>query len=110
MTVLNRRITVERKTTAKDATMGSQTVTWSVLDVIWAERRDSLPSRSEAMRGGLEQARDQVRYRVRWRADIDSSMRVRDDGQTLQIVGSPAEIGRREYIEFTAERIKPAGT
>lgn len=106
---MDRRIIIRQKVVAKDA-VGAQAFTWTVLDTVWAERRDQSPSRSEAMRTGLEQRRDQVRYRIRYRSDVDSSMRVDDDGQVLQIVGGPAELGRREYLEFMAERISPAGT
>lgn len=106
---LDRRITLERKAQTKDS-VGAQVNNWTVHATVYAERRDQLPSRSEAMRGTLEQSRNQVRYRIRWRADVDSSMRVRDDGALLQIVGGPAELGRREWLEFTAERIVPAGT
>lgn len=106
---LSRRITIRRKVQTK-TTAGAQAFNWAVLDTVWAERRDSLPSRSEAMRTGLEQSRNQVRYRIRWRDDVDSSMRVDDDGQVLQIVGGPSELGRREFLEFMAERITPAAT
>ena len=104
---LDRRITIEQRAIAKNATTGAPTTTWSLLATVWAERRPVMPSRSEAVAQGLEQARNQVRYRIRYRAGVDSTMRIRDAGEILEIVGGPAELGRREYLEFMAEAKKP---
>lgn len=70
---------------------------------VWAEVVDMQPSRSESMRQGLVQGQSQTRVRIRWRSDIDSTMRIRDGVRTLQIVGGPAEIPRRQYLEVLCE-------
>jgi SPP1 family predicted phage head-tail adaptor len=106
---LNRRISIDQAVPGQDSA-GASAPTWTLLATVWAERRDGLPSRSESVRQGLEQARDQVRYRIRYRDDLDSSMRIRDGGDVLQIVGGPAEIGRREYLEFMCERYSTSGS
>ena len=116
--ILNRRITIERKTTTQDAVYGTPIVTWvplvtevgspAVAAKFWAEVQDVLPSRSEAVRQGLEVGRNQSRVRMRWRDDIDQSMRMTLHGDSdviYQIVAGPAEIkGRKNYIEFMVER------
>lgn len=104
---LDTRIRIERKIIGQDATYGTQTVTWSLLAVVWAEKRDVQPSRSEQVRQGVVQARDQTRFRFRYRDDIDSTMRILLEGETYEIVGGPAELGRREYTEVVCERLRP---
>ena len=115
---LTRLITVERQQVVQDANYGSQVVTWVPLAVLpgsppvaerfWAEVQDVLPSRSESVMQGLAVARNQTRVRIRWRNDIDSSMRITVHGDTdvvYQIVGGPAEIrGRRRMLEMICEK------
>ena len=115
---LTRLITVEQKQVVQDANYGSQVVTWVPLAVLpgsppvaerfWAEVQDALPSRSESVMQGLAVARNQTRIRIRWRSDIDSSMRITVHGDAdvvYQIVGGPAEIrGRRRMLEMMCER------
>ena len=94
---------------------GPEAGPWQRLDLVWAEVQDALPSRSEAVRQGLAQARNQTRIRMRWRSDVDSSMRIvvhGDDADTVyQIVAGPAEIGagRKREIEVVCERYSTAG-
>jgi SPP1 family predicted phage head-tail adaptor len=109
---LDRQITIERQVTRKDASFGTDIVDWQSITLnarLWAEVQDALPSRSEAVRHGLAVARNQTRIRMRWRNDIDSTMRVRvhGDGDDViySIVGGPAEIGgRKQFIEMVCER------
>lgn len=113
----NCQITVEYQAKTQDATYGTDIVSWQPLSVLpgspevaerfWAEATDMAPSRSEAVRQGLATARNQTRIRMRWRDDIDSSMRVivhRDSDVIYQIVGGPAMIGRKDTLEMVLER------
>jgi head-tail adaptor len=79
-----------------------------VAERFWAEVQDALPSRSEAVTQGLAVARNQTRLRMRWRDDINSSMRVTvhgDSDTVYQIVGGPADIdGRKSMIEMVLEK------
>lgn len=122
---LDRLVRIERKATAADpeyvapdAQFGTANDVWLPLVVLpgspveaadlWAQILDALPSRSESVQQGLEVARNQTRVRMRWRNDVDSSMRIveRDGRQrTLQIVGGPAELGRREFMELVCETV-----
>ena len=115
---LNRLITIERKQVVQDASYGTEVITWVPLAVLpgspavaekfWAEVQDVLPSRSESVQQGLALARNQTRIRIRWRNDIDSSMRITVHGDAdvvYQIVGGPAEIrGRRRLLEMMCEK------
>lgn len=115
---LNRQILVERQTKTTDATYGTDVVTWEPLSYLagspavgerfWAELQDEMPSRSESIRQGASVSRNAVRCRLRWRDDIDSSMRVTvygDSNTVYSIVGGPAEVGgRKQFIELLLER------
>ncbi len=114
----NRQITVEKRRTTQDSQYGTEVNTWvplvaypgspTVAVRFWAEVQDVLPSRSESVAQGLQVARNQTRLRMRWRDDIDSTMRVIVHGDSdtyYSIVGGPAEImGRKVAIEMVLER------
>lgn len=99
------RIRIEYPAKSKDSA-GAPVVTWTLLAAVWAEVRDDLPSRAEGNRAGLEQVRNPVRIRMRYRSDLNTSMRVRHGSRILQIVGGPAMIGRREWTEIICEEIR----
>ena len=115
---LDREITIERKHVTQDATYGTEVITWVplvaqvgspvVAQRFCAQVQDALPSRSERVKLGLEQAHNRTRLRMRYRTDIDSSMRVTVHGETdvvYQIVGGPAMIeGRQQFLELMLER------
>lgn len=105
---LDQLVVLQAKITTQDPTYGTELVSWSTIATVWAEVQDALPSRSEAVTLGLPVAKDQTRIRFRWRADVDSSMRVQihERGDAVyQIVGGPASVGgRREYTEIVCEK------
>jgi len=106
--ILDRRVNIEQKSVTQDTTYGTEVVTWALLATVWASVQDSLPSKSESVLQVLAVARNQVRVRTRYRSDIDSSMRITIKGDTdrvLQIVGGPAELGRRDGLEMMCEVI-----
>lgn len=119
---LNRRITIERKSVTRDA-MGGEAVTWvpiayapgspQVAARFAAQVQDVLPSRNESVQQGMAVAINQTRIRMRWRSDIDSTMRITVHGDSdviYQIVGGPAEIwGRKEGLEMMCEKFSAAG-
>lgn len=114
---LDRQITIESKSVTPDPVYGSEVVTWVPLSTVgsppvaeryWAEVQDVLPSRDEALRNGLVASCNRTRIRIRYRSDIDSSMRITVHGETdviYQIVGGPAIIaGRKTLIELFCEK------
>lgn len=107
---LDRRITIQQRSTTQDATYGTEVVTWTTLATVWAEIQDVMPSRDESLlNDALEVSKRRTRIRIRWRNDVDSSMRVLvtyPKARTLQIIGGPADIGgRRNYMELMCEEI-----
>ncbi|MGP1675926.1 MAG: head-tail adaptor protein [Burkholderiales bacterium] len=111
-------MTIEQKSVTVDSTYGTELVTWIPLvrdgvgsPIIavrfWAEVQDALPSRDERLTQGAVIASKRTRIRMRWRDDIDSSMRVTihgDSDEVYQIISPAAEIeGRKNMIEFMCE-------
>jgi len=116
---LDRLITVEVPPTGQESAYGTATGDWTALaylpgspavaEKFWAEVRDVRPSRMESAPGGLEMSKTRARLIMRWRDDIDSSMRVKLHGDTdtvWQIVGGPADVGmgRKKFIELAIEK------
>ncbi len=116
----DRQCTVEYEQTTPDPVYNTPTVTWLPLDGYepgspqiavrqWGRRKDVRPTRSEGVQQGLIVGRNQVGWFMRWRDDIDSSMRItlhEDRDTTYQIVAGPADYGgRKEEIEMVLERI-----
>jgi head-tail adaptor len=115
---LDRRVIVEKKVVTPDPVYGTELVTWAPLVVLpgsppvaaplWAKVEDARPSRSESVKQGLAVAKNQVTVTLRYRADINSAMRITEidaPSRVLQIVGGPAQIGRRKWIEVVCETI-----
>lgn len=101
---LNTLCQIEYKSVTQDATYGTESITWAVKAVVWAELQDILPSRAESVTNNINVAVNRTRVRMRYRDDIDSAMRFIARGFTYQFVAGPAMIGRNEYMEFVAER------
>ncbi len=101
---LNKRCRVEYPVTAKDPIYGSTVTTWQLKAVLWCSIQDVLPSRSEKIKNGLAIGAKQARLRIRYRKDLDSSMRIVIDGITYQIISDFAELGNKEYSEAMIER------
>jgi SPP1 family predicted phage head-tail adaptor len=104
---LDKRITIEQKSVTQDPNYGTEVITWATLaSRIPANVQDALPSKSESVANGIRIATQPARIRIRYRASITSDMRVTIHGATdrvCQIVGGPAEIGRREWLEMVVE-------
>lgn len=104
---LDTRVRVEARSVTQDATYGTDVVTWVEQATVWANKQDVLPSRQQAeqTRQQLQVATQRSRVRMRYRADVDSSMRCVIGGQMWHIVSGPAEIGdRKQYMELVVEK------
>lgn len=101
---LNRRCRIEYPVNSKDQIYGSVVTTWLLKDVVWCNIQDVLPSRSEKIKEGLSIGSKQARLRIRYRKDLDSSMRVLIDGNTYQLISDFAELGNKQYAEAMIER------
>lgn len=102
---LDRLITIQSFTKAVDA-FHQPIETWANLDTnptVWAERRD-LRGR-EYFQAQQVNAEVTAIYRLRWRGDLTTQMRIVDSGVTYEIVSPPIEIGRREGLELMVKAV-----
>lgn len=102
---LNRLVAIERRNTQREN--GSQIESWEAfLPEVWANITDLSARDFIAARA----AQDEVTTRIviRWRDDIDSTMRVRrlNDGTVYAITGEPMEDnkGGRRYLTLMCSR------
>jgi hypothetical protein len=123
----NSEISVWRKSVTQDPAFGSQDVEWVPLVAVAgsptlserfpAQVQDVLPSRmerlSEDVRNSMQIGTERTRIRMRYRNDIDSSMKItvhRDTDIDFQIIGGPAVVGiRKEMIEIVCEKYTSQG-
>jgi SPP1 family predicted phage head-tail adaptor len=105
---LDRRVRIERPV-ADSSLDGAGSGTWQLVTEAWVQVQDVLPSRSERLADGMNFAARPARVRMRYRSDITSEMRFVLDGRAMQIISGPAEIGRRDGLEFMVEEYRPAG-
>ncbi len=112
----NRRLRIEKK--AEDDSFDSAgSDPWIPVATAWASVQDVLPSRAESAGEEINITKRPARVRMRYRTDVDASMRLNigreakdDDGNPIwrserivQIISGPAEIGFREEVEFMVE-------
>lgn len=114
---LDKRVRIERDL-GNDAVDGAGTENWVLVCQVAASVVDSLPSRGERLASGINLATRPARVRIRYRTDVDSSMRFlllgRRNGadvveRVMQIVAGPAEVGTREWSEFMVENYSSPG-
>ena len=101
-------ITIQRPS-AHGSFTGAGRETWEEVARAWAEVQDHLPSRGEKLANGFNVASRPARVRMRYRDDITADMRIVVGGRIMQIVSAPAELGRRDGIEFMVEDYSSAG-
>lgn len=105
---LDRRIRIERPIAAEGFD-GAGSGEWEEVITVWANVQDALPSRGERLAEGINVASRPARVRIRYREGITSAMRFVMDGRIMEIVSGPAELGRREALEFMVVDYTPAG-
>ena len=105
---LDRRIAIERPV-SDDSLDGAGSGGWEPLAMVWASVQDARPSRAERLAGGINVAARPARVRMRYRSDVTAAMRFVMGDRVMQIVAGPAELGRREGLEFMVEDYTSAG-
>lgn len=105
---LDQRIRIERPV-ADNSLDGAGSGTWALVDEVWAEVQDLLPSRDEKVTQGISVASRRARVRIRYREGITSEMRVVHGARVMQIIGGPSRLGNSVGLEMMCEDYKPAG-
>lgn len=99
---MDRRIVIQRSTSTEDG-FGGPVLTWATLATVWAQFWPV--SDGEKWRAGMVESREIARFTIRYSslvAGVTSRDRI-SFGGTWGITGVK-EIGRREYLEITAEK------
>ena len=98
---LDRQVTIQQRSVTRDATFGAEVVTWSDLATVWAKVAES--SMATAANRGQPERVDAygrpTKVYIRWRDDVDTTLRLSYGGQLLKIDGT-AELGRRQWLEM----------
>lgn len=101
------KVTIERKTVARDPDYGTEIEAWELVAArVWANVQDELPSRAESAQNGLRVAVQRSRLRIRNDDAITATMRVTlhgKGGRVMQIIAGPALLDDRAHTEFTLE-------
>ena len=99
---LRDRITIQRKTGGKDAWGTPLPEAWVDFHSLWASVRHQ--SGAESIRSGADTSVVKASIRVRWRADLDASMRVLHLGMTYDIE-AVLPGAKREYVDLVCKRV-----
>lgn len=89
---LNRRVQLLKPTQVKQPS-GERIASWAAVATVWAEKT-FLTSRDVTREQGTK-SEAEAKFRIRYRADINTNMRLTCDGRTFAINGLE-EIGNRE--------------
>lgn len=96
---MNQRVTLQRRATGVDA-LGQPASTWEDIATVWAQA-EPLRGR-EFFAAGQTQQEAQVRFRIRWRADVVPAMRVLWRGEPHEIGAAINVDGARAVLELMA--------
>lgn len=103
---LDKRVRFEQKSVVNDNDYGSEVITWTTYKECWANILDVTTRSQESTNSDLRLLKRPCKVTVRFDANINSNMRIvmlDTNDRILQIVSKPAELGRKEAMEFMAE-------
>ena len=94
----DQRVVIEQPSSGVDV-LGQRVETWSTLAAVWAQAQ---PLRGrEFFAAGQVQSEADVRFRLRYRTDLTSAMRVQWRGVPHAIVAPPMDVdGARHTLEL----------
>ena len=99
---LNRRITIEQRSTTQDA-IGQPVETWTTVAELWADIR--YQRGLEAIKAGADISVVGASIRIRYRTGIDAGMRVTHGADVFNIQAVLPDAGRREYVDLACQRV-----
>ena len=99
---LDRIVTLQQRTVTRDS-YGGEVVTWVDLAQEWASFRPQTTTERFRNESNIEQATNTAAFRIRYRDDLDETMRVVHDGHNWGIEGI-VEVGRRSHLDLIATR------
>jgi len=100
---LDRRITIQERTDTRDGA-GEPVPTWSTLAEVWASL-EPLQGREDFDAQQINAIRP-TKFRIRYREDVDETMRIAWDGQTWDI-NAITYVGRKDGLELLCTAAVP---
>jgi SPP1 family predicted phage head-tail adaptor len=104
---LRHRITLQKRIDTTDAD-GFTTQQWQDVATVWAAV-ENLHGR-EYWEAAAVQAENTVKFTIRYRADVDTSMRIKFRDKYYNIVAIDNIKYRNEYIEIKAQEVVQSGS
>lgn len=98
--VMDQRIQLQQRAAGVSAELGEPTGAWQNVGApVWAQA-EPLRGR-EFFASGQMQAAVDVRFRLRWRADVQATWRVLWRGEPYDIAGHPIDVGgQQQWLEL----------
>lgn len=97
---MDRRVQIQNYTTTRDD-WNTPIQTWSTLASVWASKQDRRSA--EVVENDQMVNLNRTTWRIRYRSDVDTTMRIEYDSEHYYVVGV-RELGRKEGLEITTER------
>lgn len=97
---LDRQITLQAKTETQDA-FGAPIAAWAEFATVWAERIEM--SGREFFTAQQVTPEVMRKYRIRWVAGVNTTMRLVDEDAEFWDIVRVAEVGRRHWLELTVK-------
>jgi SPP1 family predicted phage head-tail adaptor len=96
---MDQRVQIQQRLNSTQNELGENTTPWTTLATVWASA-EPLRGREYFAAGQQQQVLD-VRFVIRYRSDVNGTMRIVWRGQPHDIVGQPINVdGRREKLEL----------
>lgn len=102
MTTLNHRIDIERRVAGEDA-LGQPLESWELVAGVWADVRHK--SGLSAIKGDADTSIVQSSIRIRYRAGLDTGMRVTHGGDRYDIRALLPD-GKRQYLDLVCQKVQ----
>ncbi len=101
---MDRKIQLQRKSSARDPATGAQIDEWATYATVFARREQSFNTRApdEREQSGVEAYQAIFTYFAHYRADVKASDRIMDGGAIVEVV-SVVEIERRIGLKIGAK-------
>ncbi|MBH8605992.1 phage head closure protein [Thermoactinomyces sp. CICC 10521] len=105
---LRHRITIQQKTTTRDAE-GNVRESWNDVATVWAAFEPMTSRWREFLQAAAINAESYVRFRIRYRSDVTSAMRILYAGRQFDIVETIDLNGRHQKTHIFAKEVSSGG-
>jgi head-tail adaptor len=94
---------IEKPTASRSSATGAEVITWAPLATVRVQLMESATATDESLQNGVDTFARPSRVRMRYRSDLDATMRLNlGGGRLLQIIGT-AELGYRQGTELACK-------